>query len=196
MLAKLLVLFSGLAGVALAYVRVSRRFRGRPDASAWTGSLLMPAAVIILSLAMNAVAFIHERHTAWEIDFYAEVLEPDGTFRTQAPSRWSLVLEQLGVLLGTASLYGVVLGALGREIPESDDPRTAGLRVQVAMYRGLFTEHLLALLGLGTVFGLAGGGGVILLLAAELLLMWAGAALVLRYMARGGAAEGGPQAPA
>ncbi len=96
-----------------------------------------------------------------------------------------LLMRQVSVLVGTGALMMVIQRALGRGWEGLERrPKIVGVMVQERYYRELMRRHWWAVLGAGTVFGVAGGTGPVLLLAVELTLMWAGCRMIMAFTKR------------
>ena len=167
-LAKCLLLLLGIAYVIGDCWTAKQQCRDRANPQEWQGAIFSPALVMTLALTANGLAFMQEVSVNQVLQF------PDGG------GTWQLLKEQLAVLSGTGLLFEIVRRALAGPIEADDTPLVAGYRLQIRLYRRLLKEHLLAVLGVGAVFGIASGFGMAAFLACELVLMWAGAVAMLR----------------
>jgi hypothetical protein len=169
--AKLLLL--AIAGIYLwREVRTARaRAASRPDVEGLAGGLLAPALVMTLAVSVNGLAMLQ-----------AAYVEHVMALNLQARAAWWLALDQLAVCAGTTGLMEIIHRALRIPLDGEPDAKLIGLRVQLAMYRGLFAEHLPAVLGLVLFVGVAGSVETTVMLACELLAMWGGTALLLRHL--------------
>lgn len=164
-----------------AYRRLKVRTAGRPAQDEWISQIFGPAFIMVGALFANALAFMRSALTMREMDLMA-----DGHWN-QADYVLGASWDVIACVMGTGFLMTVVVRALDEdEVFEAEQPRGAGLRAQVIMFRRLLFRHWLAVFGLGTVFGVAAGGGVVLLLAGELTLMWAGCVVGLKIIERRG----------
>jgi len=175
-LAKALLLVAAGLYIYWDWVTVCRVLDGHPRARELSRAVFGPAVIMTLALASNALVFMQTVLIQYEmVDMY-QVLDEGG-------SVWfELARRQVAVLAGTASLMHIVRRALRGGYADEERPAMiVGVKVQARMYRRLAREHWWAVLGLGTVFGVAGGSGPVLLLAFELTLMWAGSEAILRW---------------
>ena len=183
LLAKLLLLGLGAAYEVWTWFTARGRCAEREEAAKWSAALFRPAAVMIFALVANGMAFLQMKYVGWEIESMEEHFVSDGSMdQSRAPNRLDLLLGQISVLAGTALLFEIARRALHSELRKDDTPTIAALRVQQTVMRNLFRRHLWAVLGIGTVFGVAGGSGEVLFLALELLLMWVLSWIILRFM--------------
>lgn len=168
--AKLLML--AIMGVYFWRDAVTARARAetRPEVGDLFAGLLVPALVMTLAVSSNGLAMLQGAYVQHEFGAH------DGA----RPALW-LLLDQVAILIGTAGLMEIIRRALYIPFGAEQDAKLIGLRVQVAMYRGLLQRHLLAALGIGAIFGAVGGPYMAAFLAGELLLMWGGSVLVLRH---------------
>ena len=178
---KLLLIGVGIAFILTGYTHLRRRFADREDRDEWVTQLLWPAAVMILALVANGLAFIGSAYIE------SVMMAQQGTWRPDGRMYPVLMVfafwrGPLMVVVGTAGLCMVSLRAYWQPIQEGDTPKIASMRLQESIFRQLMTRHILAVLGIGTVFGVVGGPGPLLLLAAELVFMWVGSKFALAHM--------------
>lgn len=160
MAALIMTLAAGFA--CWMWVRVVRRVTGRPNHHDWIWAVAGPAALMIFVIACNALAFL-------KLAFVKAAVEsPYGE-----PTMRDALIGQITVVVGSAALMWLICNAAAHPgVYEAQTHRDAGLRAQKRMIEGLLIRHWLAVIGAGTVFGIASGPGPVILLAAELTVMW------------------------
>ncbi len=153
-----------LAGVCVWRAAVAARqvTAEREDAADCRGALISGAAITVLILLANAMAFISQIEVQWWTwqDHMAE-----------APSRWTLVWDQAALLFGSAGLMWLTVAAIRNPRAIECDPRLMAPNVMLIMVEKLLPRFWLAALGVIAIFGVF-ARGVALLLAVELTLSW------------------------
>lgn len=171
-LAKILILVITAIFILWNWIFLQHALAGHPQRNDMMKYVLMPALIMTLALAINAIAFTGILYTDWMITTQEMAYQPDGTIAPNA-SKCTLLMKQLSILVGTTSLMFIVRRAILVDYSNIEEsPKILGLKIQADMYKWLMLRHWWAVLGIGTVFGIMVGPGIALFLAVELTFMW------------------------
>jgi len=146
----------------LAHLRTAASVaKGRAGADERLVAVRGTAWIMIGVLLANALAF-------------AKLALIDAEINSPVPAtRWDLITTHGSVLLGTGSLMGLVVLALGQPAVWAEPtPMLASTRLMVVIAERLLPRFWWAAVGLGALFGVAAGVGPVLFLAGELTLFW------------------------
>jgi len=182
MFAKALLIVIGIFFIVWDRYILYKRLKGNPDKDELIQSIYLPALIMTLALAANALAFMQMLNLEMMMEMNREVFRPDGSIESSGISQLSVLRKQLSIIIGTGLLMLIIRNAIDRDYhDDSDPPRVIGVKVQMEMYKNLMVRHWWAVIGVGAVFGVITGPGVVLLLALELTIMWFGCYIGLRY---------------
>lgn len=159
---NLLLILAGGEVVWRFWRRTGRELRRFPDYADALAALRGMLVLLVTVMLINSLALVS-----------ATLVEPWMRGGDQPPTVGDILPGQLGLLLGTWGIFSLLAASITTGV-FSHPPGSVATTLQgtVSALEALLKRMALPLLGLGTLFGVAGEGSILVILAAEILFVW------------------------
>lgn len=160
---NLLLFLAGVEVVWRFWRRTGRELRRFPDYAETLAALRGMLILLVTVMLMNSFALVS-----------ATLLDPWTRGGDQPPALGDILPGQLGLLFGTWGIFSLLAASITTGV-FSHPPSSIATTLQgtLSALEALLKRMALPLLGLGTLFGVAGEGSILVILAAEILFVWA-----------------------